>query len=81
MIGYPIGLIDEYNNKPIVRKGITATTYNIDYNGKKEFLIDIACFPGSSGSPIFIRRDGLGIAKDSQGKQIIGLNLQLKSKN
>ena len=24
-----------------------------DYNGKKEFLIDMACFPGSSGSPIF----------------------------
>lgn len=54
MIGYPNGLWDSINNKPIFRKGVTATHPNLDYNGKKEFVIDIACFPGSSGSPIFI---------------------------
>ena len=53
MIGYPNGLEDEYNNKPIIRKGITSTHMKFDYNGKKEFLIDMACFPGSSGSPVF----------------------------
>ena len=53
MIGYPNGLEDLYNNKPIIRKGITSTHLKFDYNGKKEFLIDMACFPGSSGSPIF----------------------------
>lgn len=53
MIGYPNGLEDIYNNKPIIRKGITSTHLKFDYNGKKEFLIDMACFPGSSGSPIF----------------------------
>lgn len=53
MIGYPDGLEDEYNNKPIIRRGITSTHMKFDYNGKKEFLIDMACFPGSSGSPIF----------------------------
>lgn len=54
MIGYPNGLEDSYNNKPIIRKGITSTHMKFDYNGKKEFLIDMACFPGSSGSPIFL---------------------------
>lgn len=54
MIGYPNGLWDSVNNKPIFRKGVTATHPNLDYNSKKEFVIDIACFPGSSGSPIFI---------------------------
>jgi hypothetical protein len=54
MIGYPDGLWDSVNNKPIFRKGITATHANIDYEGKKEFLIDAACFPGSSGSPVVI---------------------------
>lgn len=54
MIGYPDGLEDSYNNKPIIRKGITSTHIKFDYNGKKEFLIDMACFPGSSGSPIFL---------------------------
>ncbi|WP_345991135.1 serine protease [Sulfurimonas sp. HSL-1716] len=53
MIGYPNGIWDQMNNRPIFRKGITATDYNIDYNGKKEFLIDIASYGGSSGSPVF----------------------------
>ncbi|SHF93398.1 Trypsin-like peptidase domain-containing protein [Flavobacterium micromati] len=57
MIGYPNGLWDETNNMPIVRKGITATPSYLDYNGKKEFLIDIAAFGGSSGSPIFQYND------------------------
>lgn len=57
MIGYPNGLEDTYNNKPIIRRGITSTHMKFDYNGKKEFLIDMACFPGSSGSPIFFCND------------------------
>lgn len=54
MIGYPNGLWDSVNNMPIIRRGITATSVNLDYEGRKEFLIDAACFPGSSGSPIMI---------------------------
>ncbi|WP_185956506.1 S1 family peptidase [Changchengzhania lutea] len=54
MIGYPNGIWDSVNNQPIFRKGTTATHPNIDYNGKKEFMIDVACFPGSSGSPVLI---------------------------
>ncbi|MGI6346212.1 MAG: S1 family peptidase [Limisphaerales bacterium] len=58
MIGYPIGLSDYYNHKPILRRGTTATHAKNDYQGKKDFLIDIACFPGSSGSPILILNEG-----------------------
>lgn len=58
MIGYPIGLSDNYNHKPILRRGTTATHVKNDYQGKKDFLIDIACFPGSSGSPILILNEG-----------------------
>lgn len=54
MVGYPIGLEDEINNFPIFRKGYTATHPAIDFNGDKIGLVDMACFPGSSGSPIFI---------------------------
>lgn len=54
MIGYPNGIWDSFNNKPILRKGITATHPKFDYNGNKEFVIDAACFPGSSGSPVFL---------------------------
>lgn len=58
MIGYPIGLSDEYNHKPIIRRGITSSHPNKDYQGKKEILIDMACYPGSSGSPVFILNQG-----------------------
>ncbi len=54
MIGYPNGIWDEANNFPVFRKGITATNPKYDWNGKKEFLIDCACFPGSSGSPVLL---------------------------
>ena len=47
MVGYPNGLWDSSNNLPIFRRGVLATDYKRDWNGKKEFLIDAACFPGS----------------------------------
>ena len=54
MVGYPIGLYDKKNNYPIFRRGITSSHPAIDFNGKNIGLVDMACFPGSSGSPIFI---------------------------
>jgi hypothetical protein len=54
MVGYPNGLWDEINNLPIFRRGITASHPLHDWNGKPEFLIDAACFPGSSGSPVML---------------------------
>lgn len=54
MVGYPNGLWDAVNNLPIFRRGILATNIKADWNGKKEFLIDAACFPGSSGSPVLL---------------------------
>lgn len=53
MIGYPNTIRDIKNSYPIIRKGITSTLINIDWDGNKEFLIDIIGIPGSSGSPIF----------------------------
>lgn len=58
MIGYPNGIWDERNNIPVMRRGITATPFYLDYQGKGEFMIDAACFPGSSGSPVFIINEG-----------------------
>ena len=70
MIGYPIGLIDEKNNKPVIRKGITATDIRLDYNGERKFVIDAACFHGSSGSPIFLRKMRLKKEKTENGISI-----------
>ncbi|WP_159634242.1 S1 family peptidase [Erysipelothrix anatis] len=54
MIGYPIGLWDSKNNYPIFRKGYTASHPAYDFNENGIALADIAAFPGSSGSPIYI---------------------------
>lgn len=64
MIGYPNGLWDERHNLPIIRKGITATHPRLELNGRPEFLIDAACFPGSSGSPVFLANIGSYVSPD-----------------
>lgn len=78
MIGYPNGIWDNVNNKPILRKGITASHPKFDYCGKKEIMIDAACFPGSSGSPVFIFNEGVFKTKKgrlSGGNRIILLGV------
>jgi hypothetical protein len=63
MVGYPNGLWDRVHNMPIFRRGITATHPRLDWNGRPEFLIDAACFPGSSGSPVFLLNEGAYVTK------------------
>lgn len=58
MVGYPIGLWDEKNNLPIFRRGHTASHPALEFNRPGVALADIAVFPGSSGSPIFILNEG-----------------------
>lgn len=59
MPGYPIGIWDMKNNMPIIRRGAIASHPNLDFCGKSEFLADIACFPGSSGSPVLLYNAGM----------------------
>lgn len=53
MVGFPNGVMDEANNLPVVRKGVLATPYAANYGGQSNFVVDIASFGGSSGSPVF----------------------------
>tara|TARA_R110002020_G_scaffold445644_1_gene657584 strand:- start:24 stop:860 length:837 start_codon:yes stop_codon:yes gene_type:complete len=68
MVGYPNGIWDRQNNFPVFRSGVAATHYRYDWNGKPEFLIDCACFPGSSGSPVLVC--DLGRVHTKKGIQI-----------
>ncbi len=56
-VGYPSGIWDQVNLMPILRRGTTATPIELDFEGRKQFLIDAAVYPGSSGSPVFVVRD------------------------
>ena len=62
--GFPDGLWDAVNNRPILRRGVTATHPRMDYNGKKELLIDAAAVPGTSGSPVLIIEENGYIDRD-----------------
>jgi hypothetical protein len=64
MVGYPTGLWDEVNNFPLFRRGITASHPAFDYGGRSIFVADIACFPGSSGSPVLLADQGGFATKD-----------------
>jgi len=63
MIGYPIGLWDSANNLPLVRRGVTASHPSVDFCGSSITVIDAACFPGSSGSPVVIANEGMFATK------------------
>lgn len=68
MVGYPNGLWDEANNFPLFRRGITASHPAIDFENQKIFVIDAACFPGSSGSPVVLINKGVVITKSGETK-------------
>jgi hypothetical protein len=59
MVGYPIGLWDQVNNLPIIRRGTTASHPAVRFNGQPRGVIDIACLPGSSGSPVLLLNEGI----------------------
>lgn len=67
MVGFPNGLMDEANNLPLTRKGILATPYIADHNGKPNFVVDIAAFGGSSGSPVYAYYEGMVPHEDGIG--------------
>lgn len=70
MVGYPTGLFDVKNNLPLFRKGITSSHPAIDFNARSIGVIDVACFPGSSGSPVYILNEGS--YSDKRGNTYMG---------
>jgi hypothetical protein len=57
-VGYPRGFYDDFNNLPLLRRGVIASVPNVDFQGKGEIVIDAHIFPGSSGSPVFVAWEG-----------------------
>ncbi len=68
MVGYPAGLYNERYNLPIFRKGYIASNPAVDFNIQDIGIVDMPCFPGSSGSPIFTYSNSFHISKNGQLK-------------
>lgn len=75
MVGYPTGLWDEINNGAVARRGILASTPAQNYKGEPNLVLDLACFPGSSGSPIFLYNEGGYSERD--GRVVLGTRFRL----
>jgi hypothetical protein len=71
-IGYPNGWFDSVNLTPIIRTGTAASPPAVDYDGKPIFIIDASVFPGSSGSPVFIRGAGPIVLEEREGDIYMG---------
>ena len=70
-VGYPNGVWDQVNLMPILRRGTTATPIALDFEGRPEFLVDAAVYPGSSGSPVFIYQNDTLRANQNVGKKFL----------
>jgi hypothetical protein len=77
MVGYPNGLWDAVNNYPLIRRGITASHPAVDFDvdGVATTVIDAACFPGSSGSPVLLHN--AGTYSNKKGDTVVGSRTML----
>jgi hypothetical protein len=75
-VGFPGQLWDDVHNLPVFHRGFTATAPYIDFKGKREFLIDIATWPGSSGSPVMLFNEGSWVDRTG-GVSLGGMRIKL----
>ena len=59
LVGYPYGFFDTANALPIWKTGTIASEPAVDFEKKPLLLIDVAAFPGMSGSPVFAIASGM----------------------
>lgn len=57
VVGYPDGFIDDANNLPMAKRGVTATPLYSDFKKMKTFVVDAGVMEGNSGSPVYIKKD------------------------
>jgi len=63
-IGYPENCWDRTTLLPAFRKGMISSRYDLNYQGKKQSLLDSTVLRGSSGSPVFYKSDSIDASID-----------------
>ena len=58
---YPKGFYDEQNKFPIIKSGIIASGWNLNFRGLPMFEIDAQLFPGSSGGLVISKPKDIAI--------------------
>ncbi len=57
VIGFPLGLVGDARNHPVVRYGVIARIQDWIRRDEDTFLIDAPAFPGNSGGPVVLKPD------------------------
>jgi hypothetical protein len=55
VLGFPMGLVEEWRNAVIIKSGIIARIEDLLISKSDAFLIDALVFPGNSGGPVVLR--------------------------
>ena len=55
IIGYPLGIYDQYYNLPLFREGMIASFYPIPFNREPIFYVDARLHKGMSGGPVILK--------------------------
>ena len=55
VIGFPLGLVGDARNYPVVRYGVIARIQDWIRRDQDTFLIDAPAFPGNSGGPVVLK--------------------------
>ena len=61
IIGFPLGLVGEQQNYPIVRFGVVSRIQDWLRGDKTTFLIDVPAFPGNSGGPVIVKPETIAL--------------------
>lgn len=76
---YPKGFYDKFNKFPIVKSGIVASGWGLNFNGNPMFQIDAQLFPGSSGGLVISKPTNIafidGSVKYAKYKQFVFLGI------
>jgi len=76
---YPKGFYDKYNKFPIVKSGIIASGWGLNFNGLPLFQIDAQLFPGSSGGLVISKPTNIAmideVMKYCKTKQFVFLGI------
>lgn len=61
VIGFPLGLVGDARNYPVVRYGVVARIQDWVRRDHDTFLIDVPAFPGNSGGPVVLKPETVAI--------------------
>lgn len=62
ILGFPLGLVDNVENLPVIRGGTLARLKDCKAKRTKYFLVDCQTFPGNSGGPVLNKPEMFALA-------------------